>query len=131
MSTPGRATSITPANAPPWSVQRQPNLVSLHAQGVWVERVADEVRHALAAGAVETPLVVQAGDGLPVEGGIVQRHIRVRTAPAIGLEFAARGPDEEHAFTTGVKEPHAPFAHGAGVTDRGERHRCRLLKMNV
>jgi len=61
------------------------NLVTLHAQGVRVERVSDEVRHALAAGAVETPLVVQAGDGLPVEGGVVQRHIRMRTTPAIGL----------------------------------------------
>ena len=35
------------------------------------------------------------------------------------------------ALATGLKETHAPFTHGAGVTERGERHRGRLLKMNV
>ncbi len=54
-----------------------------------VERVADDMSHALAAGAVEAPLVMRAGDGLPVEGGLAQRHIRMRTAPAISLELAA------------------------------------------
>ena len=46
------------------------NLVTLHAQVVRVESVADEVGHALATGAVEAPLVMRAGDDLPVEGNV-------------------------------------------------------------
>ena len=46
------------------------NLVTLHAQVVRVESVADEVGHALATGAVEAPLVMRAGDDLPVEGSV-------------------------------------------------------------
>jgi hypothetical protein len=52
-----------------------------------VEHVADEVCHALAADAVETPLVMRAGDGLLFEDSVIQRHIPMRTAPAISLEL--------------------------------------------
>jgi hypothetical protein len=107
------------------------NFVPLHAQGVGVERVADEVCHALAADAVETPLVVRAGDGLLFEDSVIQRHIPMRTASAISLELTTRWPDQEHALATGLKEAHAPFTHSTRVTDKGERHRGRLLKMNV
>src|SRR5262249_11504736 len=107
------------------------NLVTLHAQRVREQRIAHEMCDTLAAGAVEPPLVVHAGEGLPVEGGVVQRHVRMRTAPAIGLELTARRPDQEHALFAGLKDADAPFTHGTLGTNRGESHRGRLLKMNA
>jgi hypothetical protein len=76
-------------------------------------------------------LVVRAGDGLLFEDSVIQRHIPMRTASAISLELTTRWPDQEHALATGLKEAHAPFTHSTRVTDKGERHRGRLLKMNV
>jgi hypothetical protein len=107
------------------------DLFALDAHGVRMKRIADGMCHTLPAGAVESPLMIGAEDDLSVEGGLVQRHIRMRTASAIGLQLAARRPDKEHALTAGLKESHTPFAHGAGVTDKGECHRNCLSKLDA
>ena len=72
--------------------------------------------------------VMRAGDGLAVEGGVVQRHIGVRTAAAKGLELTARRPDQKHALATGMKEADASFTYRTRGTDGGERHGGCLLK---
>ena len=95
-----------------------------------MENFWGRVRHTLAAGAVETPMVVRTCDDFSVELRIVKRHIRIRTAPAIGFEFVSRWPNQQHALATDMEEAHAAFFHGACVTNEGEGHRVRLLGRN-
>ena len=95
-----------------------------------MENFCGDVCHALAAGAVETPMVVRTSDDCPVEPRIAKRHIGVRTAPAISFEFIARWPNQQHALSTDMKDAHAAFFHGACVTNGGESHRVRLLGRN-
>jgi hypothetical protein len=99
---------------------------ALDAQLIRMQGVANQMRHAFAAAAVEPPLVMRTGNDLPVEDSLAQRHVGMRASPAIGFDFAALGPYQKNALLAGLKEAHATLANGAGGANGGERHRFRL-----